>query len=64
MDVEAEGMTPQTGVEYTFRVRFDCTAGTYSAGVKTGAMGFARQRGKGGRESVPLASSGFRFILR
>ena len=31
--VEAEGVTPQTGVEYTFRVKFDYRYGTYSASV-------------------------------
>ena len=33
VDVEAEGVTPQTGVEYTFRVKFDYRYGTYSASV-------------------------------
>ena len=33
IDVAAEGVTPQTGVEYTFRVKFDYRYGTYSASV-------------------------------
>ena len=33
VDVEADGVTPQTGVEYTFRVKFDYRYGTYSASV-------------------------------
>ena len=33
VDVEAEGVTPQTGVEYTFRFVFDYRYGTYSVSV-------------------------------
>lgn len=33
IDVEAEGVTPQTGVEYTFRFKFDYKNGIYSASV-------------------------------
>ena len=33
VDVEAEGVTPQTGVEYTFRFKFDYRNGIYSASV-------------------------------
>ena len=33
IDVAAEGVTPQTGVEYTFRFVFDYRYGTYSASV-------------------------------
>ena len=33
IDVEAEGVTPQPGVEYTFRFTFDYRCGTYSASV-------------------------------
>ena len=36
IDVKAEGVTPQTGVEYTFRIAFNYAVGTYSAYVKTG----------------------------
>jgi hypothetical protein len=46
IDVEAEGVTPQTGVEYTFRIAFNYSAGTYSAYVKTGLTGFTRLREK------------------
>ena len=35
LDVAAEGVTPQTGVEYTFRFVFDYRKGTYSADVAT-----------------------------
>ena len=33
IDVEAEGVTPQTGVEYTFRFKFDYKNDIYSASV-------------------------------
>ena len=33
VDVEAEGDTPQTGVEYTFRFTFDYRSGTYSVSI-------------------------------
>ena len=33
IDVAAEGVTPQTGVEYTFRFVFDYRYGTYSVSV-------------------------------
>ena len=33
IDVEAEGVTPQKGVEYTFRFKFDYKNGIYSASV-------------------------------
>ena len=36
LDVEAEGVTPAPGVEYTFRVVFNYTAGTYSVDVQDG----------------------------
>ena len=64
VDVEAEGVTPQTGVEYTFRVVFNYAAGTYSAYVKTGLTGFTRLREKNPVNPVnpvqnfPLAASG------
>jgi hypothetical protein len=35
VDVEAEGLTPQVGVDYTFRVTFDYKAQTYSVEVKS-----------------------------
>ncbi|MBO6167766.1 MAG: hypothetical protein J6P13_05385, partial [Kiritimatiellae bacterium] len=60
VDVEAEGVTPQTGVEYTFRVVFDYTAGTYSVEVQTGLTGFTRLREKNVNpvQDFPLAAPG------
>ncbi len=61
IDVEAEGVTPQTGVEYTFRVVFNYAAGTYSVYVKTGLTGFTRLRENNPVNPVqnfPLAASG------
>ena len=46
LDVEAEGVTPQAGVEYTFRFVFDYEAKTYGVEVKTESTGFARLREK------------------
>ena len=37
VDVEAEGITPTTGVDYTFRFVFDYAAQTYSVAVQCGA---------------------------
>ena len=42
IDVEAEGVTPVSGEEYTLRTTFDYTAGTYSVEVKTGLTEFTR----------------------
>lgn len=59
--VEAEGVTPQTGVEYAFRVVFNYAAGTYSVYVKTGLTGFTRLRENNPVNPVqnfPLAASG------
>ena len=67
IDVEAEGVTPQTGVEYTFRIAFNYAAGTYSAYVKTGLTGFTRLREKNPVNPVnpvqnfPLAASSSRL---
>ena len=36
-DVAAEGITPTTGVDYTFRFTFDYAAKTYSVAVQYGA---------------------------
>ncbi len=64
LDVAAEGVTPQTGVEYTFRVVFNYAAGTYSVYVKTGLTEFARLRENNPVNPVnpvqnfPLAASG------
>ena len=56
----AEGVTPQTGVDYTFRLTFDYKEGMYGAEVKTGLTGFTRLKEKGNpvRETFPLATSG------
>ena len=65
--VEADGVTPQTGVEYTFRVVFNYAAGTYSVYVKTGLTGFTRLREKNPVNPVnpvqnfPLAASSSRL---
>ena len=37
VDVEADGVTPQIGVDYTFRFTFDYAAKTYSVAVQYGA---------------------------
>ena len=61
IDVEAEGVTPQTGVEYTFRFVFNYAAGTYSVYVKTELTGFTRLRENNPVNPVqnfPLAASG------
>ena len=46
IDVEADGVMPATGVDYTFRIIFDYTSKTYSVDVKTGLTGFARLKEK------------------
>ena len=46
VDVEADGVTPQTGVDYTFRFVFDYAAKTYDVEVQTGLTGFTRLREK------------------
>ena len=60
VDVVAEGVTPQTGVDYTFRLTFDYKEGMYGAEVKTGLTGFTRLKEKGNpvRETFTLATSG------
>ena len=60
VDVVAEGVTPQTDVDYTFRLTFDYKEGMYGAEVKTGLTGFTRLKEKGNpvRETFPLATSG------
>ena len=63
IDVEAEGVTPEVGVEYTFRFTFDYTSKTYGVEVQT-ATGFTRLREKNPVNPVnpvqnfPLASPG------
>ena len=64
LDVEADGVTPQTGVDYTFRFTFDYTAGAYGVEVQTGLTGFTRLREKNPVnpvnpvQSFPLATTG------
>ena len=60
VDVVAEGVTPQTGVDYTFRLTFNYKEGMYGAEVKTGLTGFSRLKEKGNpvREAFTLATSG------
>ena len=42
VDVEAEGVVPVSGAEYTLRTTFDYTVGTYSVEAKTGLTEFTR----------------------
>ncbi len=60
IDVAAEGVTPQIGVEYTFRFTFDYKKGTYGVEVKTGLTGFTRLRARENpvQESFQLAATG------
>ena len=60
VDAVAEGVTPQTDVDYTFRFTFDYQEGTYGVEVKTGLTGFTRLRemANPARETFPLATSG------
>ena len=63
IDVEAGGVTPEVGVEYTFRFTFDYTSKTYGVEVQT-ATGFTRLREKNPVNPVnpvqnfPLATAG------
>ena len=63
IDVEAGGVTPEVGVEYTFRFTFDYTSKTYGVEVQT-ATGFTRLREKNPVNPVnpvqnfPLAAPG------
>ena len=64
VDVVADGVTPTTGVDYTFRFVFDYAAKTYSVDVQTGLTGFTRLREKNPVNPVnpvqnfPLATTG------
>ena len=64
VDVAAEGITPTTGVDYTFRFVFDYAARTYGVEVQTGLTGFTRLREKNPVNPVnpvqnfPLATTG------
>ena len=42
LDVEADGVTPVSGEEYTLRFAFDYRNGTYSVEIKTGLTEFTR----------------------
>ena len=42
LDVEADGVTPVSGEEYTLRFTFDYRNGTYSVEIKTGLTEFTR----------------------
>ena len=53
VDVEAEGVTPAPGVEYTFRFVFDYRSRTYSASVQYGAEW--RPLAADGATAFPLA---------
>ena len=44
VDVAADGVTPTTGVDYTFRFTFDYVAKTYGVEIQTGLTGFTRLR--------------------
>ena len=46
LDVEADGVTPVSGEEYTLRFAFDYRNGTYSVEIKTGLTEFTRFREK------------------
>ena len=60
VDTVAEGVAPQPGVDYTFRLTFDYQEGMYRVEVKTGLAGFTRLKEKGNpaRETFPIAASG------
>ena len=55
VDVEAEGVTPISGEEYTLRLTLDYTAGSYGVEVKAGLNGFTRLR-KALTASFPLVA--------
>ena len=64
VDVEAEGVTPKNGEEYTLRFTFDYTAGTYSVEVNDSALELQRETPT---RSFPLAAetncvSGIAFV--
>ena len=58
-DVEAEGLTPVSGAEYTLRMTFDYTQSTYSVEVKTDETEFTNLQLQlpTATTSFPLASS-------
>ena len=60
VDVEAEGLTPQIGVEYTFRFTFDYRYGTYSVEVQNGSVEWVRfaEKGNPAKTNFLLATLG------
>ena len=64
VDVAADGVTPTTGVDYTFRFTFDYVAKTYGVEIQTGLTGFTRLRERNPVNPVdpvqnfPLATAG------
>lgn len=54
IDVVADGVTPQSGTEYTFRISLDYWAQTYSIDVLHG-VGWVRLVALSGAESFPIA---------
>ena len=59
VDVEAGGVTPEVGVEYTFRFTFDYRYGTYSVEVQSGAEWVKlHEKGNSARSIFPLATPG------
>ncbi len=65
VDVDADGVTPESGAEYTLRTTLNYTAGTYGVEVKTGLTEFTRFRERANpvnpanpvKNSFPLAFS-------
>ena len=60
VDVGAEGMTPQTGVEYTFRFKIDYETRLYSVAVQNAGGGFT-PLGANGETLFALASNATRL---
>ena len=55
IDVAADGVTPQSGMEYTFRIAFDYSQHAYSVDVLQGAE-WVRLSAQGGTASFPVAA--------
>ena len=55
IDVAADGVTPQSGMEYTFRIAFDYSQHVYSVDVLQGAE-WVRLSAQGGTASFPVAA--------
>ena len=60
VDVEAGGVTPEVGVEYTFRFTFDYRYCKYSAEVQNGSREWVSfvEKGNPAQKSFPLAVLG------